>query len=100
VTRTRVCLVLLALAVSKWAACDSGVGSHVFSTAAGERASPVPSDVFFYGHVLYGGDDAFLVDGRWYRPAADGWRVFTQEPLELELLRTTLDAEVPHAPAP
>jgi hypothetical protein len=60
-----------------------------------DRASPVPSDVFFYGHVLYGGDDAFLVEGRWYRPAADGWRVFTEEPLELELLRRALDDKPP-----
>lgn len=56
-----------------------------------EPATSVPSDVEFYGHVLFGGDDAYLADGRWYRPGADGWVVFTEEPLELELLRKTLE---------
>jgi hypothetical protein len=80
------------------ASCDGGVARRLAmggTVGALDRASPVPSDVFFYGHVLYGGDDAFLVEGRWYRPAADGWRVFTEEPLELELLRRALDDKPP-----
>jgi hypothetical protein len=56
-----------------------------------DPATSVPSDIEFYGHVLYGGEDAYLVDGRWYRPAATGWVVFTEEPIELELLRKTLE---------
>ncbi len=56
-----------------------------------ERATDLPRDVLFYPHVLYGGDNAYLVDGRWYRPAADGWVVFTEEPVELETLRRTLE---------
>jgi hypothetical protein len=77
--------------------CEDGEanrhGRTAGSTGATESASRVPSDVFFYGHVFFGGDDAYLVEGRWYRPAAEGWRVFTEEPLELELLRRTLDDE-------
>jgi hypothetical protein len=60
-----------------------------------DRAQSVPSDIVFYAHVLYGGEDAYLVDGKWYRPAADGWVVFTEEPLELELLRRTLEPPTP-----
>jgi hypothetical protein len=56
-----------------------------------EPTPSVPSDVVFYGHVLYGGDDAYLIDGQWFRPAATGWVVFTKEPLELALIRRTLE---------
>jgi hypothetical protein len=58
-----------------------------------EPTSSVPSDVVFYAHVLYGGDAAYLVDGRWFRPAATGWVVFTKEPLELALLRRSLEKD-------
>ena len=51
----------------------------------------VPTDVVFYTHVLYGGDDAYLIDGQWFRPAATGWVVFTKEPLELALIRRALE---------
>ena len=57
-----------------------------------EPTPSVPTDVVFYTHVLYGGDDAYLVDGQWYRPNATGWVVFTKEPLELALLRKSLDS--------
>jgi hypothetical protein len=60
-----------------------------------ERATDLPRDVLFYPHVLYGGDSAYLVEGRWYRPGASGWVVFTEEPLELEMLRHTLEPEPP-----
>jgi hypothetical protein len=56
-----------------------------------EPTPSVPSDVVFYTHVLYGGDDAYLVDGRWFRPAATGWVVFTKEPLELSLIRRSVE---------
>jgi hypothetical protein len=49
----------------------------------------VPPDIAFYPHVYYGGD-AYLVEGKWFRPGADGWVMFTDEPLELELLRRSL----------
>jgi hypothetical protein len=51
----------------------------------------VPSDVLFYPHVIYGADDAYLVDGKWYRPGVSGWVVFSHEPVELELLRRCLE---------
>jgi hypothetical protein len=56
-----------------------------------EPTPRVPSDVVFYTHVLYGGDSAYLVDGRWFRPGANGWLVFTHEPLELALIRESVD---------
>ena len=70
------------------AASPSGLGPSVDPAVA-------PSDVLFYPHVLYGGDDAYLVDGKWYRPGVSGWVVFTREPLELELLRQTLEPPRP-----
>jgi hypothetical protein len=62
------------------------------SDVVAEPTPSVPTDVVFYTHVLYGGDDAYLVDGQWYRPNATGWVVFTKEPLELALLRKSLDS--------
>jgi hypothetical protein len=56
-----------------------------------ERATDLPRDVLFYPHVLYGGDAAYLAEGKWYRPGVDGWVVFTEEPLELEVLRRALE---------
>ncbi len=56
-----------------------------------EPTPSIPTDVVFYTHVLYGGDDAYLVDGQWYRPAVAGWVVFTKEPLELALIRKSLE---------
>jgi hypothetical protein len=58
-----------------------------------EPTPNVPTDVMFYTHVLYGGDDAYLVDGHWYRPAENGWVVFTQEPLELALVRRSAELD-------
>jgi hypothetical protein len=72
------------------ASCEDAAAMR-HSRAIADRAAAVPSDIVFYPHVLYGGDDAYLVEGRWYRPAAEGWRVFTEEPLELELLRKSLE---------
>jgi len=56
-----------------------------------EHVTDVPPDVVFYPHVLYGADAAYLVDGKWYRPATDGWVTFAEEPLELELVRRALE---------
>jgi hypothetical protein len=56
-----------------------------------EPTSSVPTDVVFYTHVLYGGDDAYLIDGQWFRPASTGWVVFTKEPLELSLIRRSVE---------
>jgi hypothetical protein len=61
------------------------------SDVVAEPTPNVPSDVMFYAHVLYGGDDAYLVEGKWYRPGANGWTVFTEEPLELALVRRTTE---------
>ncbi len=57
-----------------------------------EPTPSVPTDVVFYTHVLYGGDDAYLIDGQWFRPASTGWVVFTKEPLELSLIRRSVEA--------
>ena len=56
-----------------------------------EPTPSVPTDVVFYTHVLYGGDDAYLIDGQWFRPATTGWVVFTKEPLELSLIRRSVE---------
>ena len=74
-----------------WACARPAPARHVRA----ERATDLPRDVVFYPHVLYGGDAAYLVDGKWYRPGVDGWVVFTEEPLELETLRHTLEPEHP-----
>jgi hypothetical protein len=58
-----------------------------------ESTAHVPGDLLYYAHVLYGGETAYLVEGRWYRPGSNGWVVFDQEPLELEMLRRTLESE-------
>jgi hypothetical protein len=80
-----VSLVALILA----AACARTEPPRVVRT---EPVTGVPTDITFYPHVYYGGDDAYLVEGRWYRPCADGWVVFTREPLELELVRKAVVA--------
>ena len=77
-----------ALAIAIGAA---GCSREPSSEVVAEPTPSVPSDVVFYTHVLYGGDDAYLVDGHWYRPAATGWVVFTKEPLELALVRRALE---------
>jgi hypothetical protein len=69
----------------------SGCSREPSSDVVVEPTPSVPTDVVFYTHVLYGGDDAYLVDGQWFRPAATGWVVFTKEPLELALLRKSLE---------
>jgi hypothetical protein len=80
---------LCALPLAATSCEDAAAKSH--GRAVADRPAAVPSDIVFYPHVLYGGDVAYLVEGRWYRPAVEGWRVFTEEPLELELLRKALD---------
>lgn len=87
---------LLSLSLAGGAAVLVGVGV----VACGEGEPPrlvraeavigVPMDIAFYPHVYYGGEDAYLVDGRWFRPDADGWVVFTDVPLELELVGKSL----------
>jgi hypothetical protein len=79
----------LALAFAAFACARREAPRH----ARAEQATDLPRDVLFYPHVLYGGDSAYLVEGRWYRPGADGWDVFTEEPLELEVVRHTLEPE-------
>ncbi len=80
-------LVAAALAVAGASGCDDAAPRGPVTT---EGTAP-PSDVLFYPHVIYGGDAAYLVEGRWYRPSAAGWVVFTEEPLELKLLRRALE---------
>ncbi len=75
-------------------ACAHGEPPRLVRT---EHVRDVPADMAFYPHVYYGADDAYLVEGRWFRPAADGWVVFTDEPLELELVRKSL---VPKSASP
>jgi hypothetical protein len=68
-------------------ACDHGEPPRLVRA---EAVIGVPMDIAFYPHVYYGGEDAYLVDGRWFRPDADGWVVFTDVPLELELVCKSL----------
>jgi hypothetical protein len=83
---------LAALAIaSTTAAAAAGCSREPSSDVVVEPTPSVPTDVVFYTHVLYGGDDAYLVDGQWFRPAATGWVVFTKEPLELALIRESLE---------
>jgi hypothetical protein len=72
-------------------AAAAGCSREPSSDVVVEPTPSVPTDVVFYTHVLYGGDDAYLVDGQWFRPAATGWVVFTKEPLELALIRESLE---------
>ena len=46
-----------------------GCSREPSSEVVAEPTPTVPTDVVFYTHVLYGGDDAYLVDGQWFRPA-------------------------------
>jgi hypothetical protein len=78
-----------ALALAAYACVKEEPPRHVRT----EPATDLPRDVLFYPHVLYGGDDAFLAEGKWYRQGVDGWVVFTEEPLELEMLRRTLEPQ-------
>jgi hypothetical protein len=78
-----------ALALVGYACAKHEAPRHVLA----EHATDLPRDVLFYPHVFYGGDAAYLVDGRWYRPGENGWVVFTEEPVELEMLRHTLEPE-------
>jgi hypothetical protein len=74
-------------------AAMAGCSREPSSEVVAEPTPSVPADVVFYPHVLYGGDAAYLVAGRWFRPAATGWVVFTKEPLELALVRKTLERD-------
>ncbi len=83
---------LIALALAAFPVCVPLLGcSKQSSDVVVEPTPSVPSDVVFYTHVLYGGDDAYLVDGQWFRPATTGWVVFTKEPLELSLIRQSVE---------
>jgi hypothetical protein len=50
--------------------------------------------------VLYGGDWARLVEGRWYYPTKAGWVMFVEEPVELQRQRDTTAIEQPPTAAP
>jgi hypothetical protein len=85
------------LAMLLLGACAWGVHGRERPTEVVVEPTPrVPSDVVFYTHVLYGGDAAYLVDGRWFRQGVNGWVVFTHEPLELALVRRSLDQTAAH----
>ena len=84
---------LAPLALAALAAVAALASREPSSEVVAEPTPSVPSDVVFYAHVLYGGDDAYLVDGRWFRPGAEGWLVFTKEPVELALIRRTVEDE-------
>jgi hypothetical protein len=86
---------LLALAVMVVAVAVAFDFGCTYSNARPGQIEPaaVPSDILFYPHVRYGSDDVYLVDGRFYAPGADGWVIFTRDPLELDLLRRCLEPE-------
>jgi hypothetical protein len=47
----------------------------------------VPAGIHYAPRVIYQDRYAYLVDDRWYYPAAGGWVVFRQEPRELRPYR-------------
>jgi hypothetical protein len=73
------------LAGLAWSVCSRAPAYS--SQVVAEPTPKVPTDVVFYPHVLYGGDDAYLVEGQWFRPGISGWEVFTEEPVELAMIR-------------
>ena len=91
------CIAFLVPVAIAWWVCPSTLpapfGAPFSNDVVAEPTSSVPTDVVFYGHVLYGGDDAYLVDGRWYRPGVHGWQVFTSEPPELAMVRRSLESQ-------
>jgi len=54
------------------------------------RAQIVPTDIYAYPRVWYNGSYVYLVDGRWYYPTNQGWRVYRREPQELSRQRTRI----------
>jgi hypothetical protein len=89
---------LVPVAIAWWVCPGSPLSGLPFGASfsnhvVAEPTSSVPTDVMFYGHVLYGGDDAYLVEGKWYRPGAQGWQVFASEPPELAMLRRSLEGD-------
>ena len=86
------------LALAVWAlalvpGAMSGCGRQPTADVGVEPAEAVPRDVIFHAHVLYGGDSAYLIDGKWYCPGTSSWLVFTKEPLELEMIRHALEGQ-------
>jgi hypothetical protein len=51
-------------------------------------AGVVPTDIYAYPRVRYGGTYVYYVDGRWYRPTARGWVYYRREPVELGRYRS------------
>ena len=59
-------------------------------------AEVVPTDVWAYPHVYYGGSYVYLVDGLWYTPTSRGWMVYRREPVELSRERSRIYAAQPY----
>jgi hypothetical protein len=51
------------------------------------RVESAPVRVYESPRVYYHGRPAYLVGGRWYYPADDGWVYFSREPRELRIAR-------------
>jgi hypothetical protein len=81
--------------------CASGTGRPAASTpdkVQGYAVEPAFVDALALERaprVLYGGDWARLVEGRWYYPTKSGWVVFLEEPVELRRQRDTTAIEQP-----
>ena len=59
-------------------------------------AEVVPSDIWAYPHVYFGGSYVYLVDGLWYTPTSRGWMIYRREPDELSRERVRIYAARPY----
>ncbi len=75
----------------------------VWGTGTVAPVTAVPTDIWGYPRVYYGGTYTYLVNGLWYQPTPRGWVVFRREPIELGRERTRIYAAprrvVPRTPA-
>lgn len=78
--------------------CVHGGAVRTESSMGGYRVAPADPDpevVNRAPRVLYGGDWAYLVDGKWYTAGDRGWVVFVEEPPELHRQRDAITTEQP-----
>lgn len=80
-------------------AAEPAVVTYDNGYAEGEIVT-VPEDVRTYPHTYYGGNYAYLVDGRWVYPSNRGWRTYRSEPNELRTYRTQVYASPREHAAP
>lgn len=79
----------LALGTAGCVARTAGTAALVYDYPVVE-VEAVPRRIEAYPRVLYRGNYAYLVDGRWYYHAPSRWVVFREEPEELRDARTRI----------